>query len=156
MNPTRRDGPAYVNQSPRNWHRTKKLITKIMHPRSLRSEAPSALSGESRHPRLLMCFRPSCSAPLSFSLSLFCGYVSCRIQSREFGNYSFTIAVQLTAFWLQLLLQLFRFTINVFIEEFIPISSLDVYDQRIRTQTLLSSVCEFTHSHEWSLFITVY
>jgi len=34
-----------------NWHWTKKLITKIVHPRPLGPRAPSALSGESRHPR---------------------------------------------------------------------------------------------------------
>ena len=44
-------GLAYVNQSRRNWHWTKKLITEIVHPGPLGPRAPSALSGMSRHPR---------------------------------------------------------------------------------------------------------
>jgi len=83
---SRRRRPAYVNQSPRNWHWTKKLITKIVHPRPLGPRAPSALSGESRHPRPLVhhCPRP---APRLF---IFCGCISSRTRSRDPGNYSST------------------------------------------------------------------
>lgn len=63
----RRRRPAYVNQSPRNWHWTKKLITKIVHPRPLGPRAPSALSGESRHPRPLV---PPPPAPRTSSFYL--------------------------------------------------------------------------------------
>jgi len=46
---TETDRPAYVNQSPaRNWHRTRKLITKIMHPRPPRPPEPHQRSAGNR------------------------------------------------------------------------------------------------------------
>lgn len=57
-----------------------------MHPRPLGPRAPSALSGESRHPRPLVRHRPR-PAPRLF---IFCGCISSRTRSRDPGNYSST------------------------------------------------------------------
>lgn len=75
-----------------NWHWTKKLITKIVHPRPLGPRAPSALSGESRHPRSpFVCpgapSPPSLRDPPSRASPLFIlradAHLSSRTRSRE-------------------------------------------------------------------------